>query len=107
MITEKDIKVGAVFVSSHPTYKDKEIRILSYFDGDCTLTLGDGTPMFRSAENVARSLNALGYKIKEKPLDQAFKTLDKIYCQHKNIVKDTWFNSRVYKHCKDCGAAID
>ena len=105
MITEKDIVVGAKFTSNKPFFKDKPIVIVDVRENITAFKYGD-LELVRPIRNLIGHLR-VNYNTEPKPLDKALKTLDKIYCQHKNIVKDTWFNSRVYKHCKDCGAAID
>ena len=105
MITEKDIQPGAKFISNRPFFEDKPIVILEVRDHIVSFKYGE-LELVRPVRYLVGHLRT-NYNSEPKPLDKAFKTLDKIYCQHKNIVKDTWFNSRVYKHCKDCGAAIE
>jgi hypothetical protein len=45
-----------------------------------------------------------------KPLDKAFQSMGEtplvVACKHKNIKHDTWFTSKVYSHCADCGVAL-
>lgn len=43
----------------------------------------------------------------DKPLDKAFKELDKKLCSHRNIREDRYFSAMVYKTCKDCGKALN
>lgn len=51
------------------------------------------------------------YMSKEKPLDKAFKEMDKeIFiktCQHTNIRKDYFFSGMMYLTCKDCGKPLN
>ena len=42
-----------------------------------------------------------------KPLDRAFKELDKKLCSHQNIREDRYFSAMVYKTCKDCGEPLN
>lgn len=42
-----------------------------------------------------------------KPLDQAFKELDKKICSHHNVREDRFFSIQVYRTCKDCGKALN
>lgn len=48
-----------------------------------------------------------GWELKIKPLDKAFKELDKKICSHRNIREDRFFSAMVYKTCKDCGQALN
>lgn len=47
------------------------------------------------------------YHAQCKPLDQAFKQLDKQYCRHTNVREDRFFSAMVYRTCKDCGKALN
>lgn len=47
------------------------------------------------------------YLNKNKPLDKAFKELDKQICTHRNIREDRFFSMMVYKTCKDCGTNLN
>ena len=42
-----------------------------------------------------------------KPLDEAFKQLDKQLCSHRNIREDRFFSAMVYRTCKDCGKPLN
>jgi hypothetical protein len=65
----------------------------------------NGSAMVRRVPLEAFMREYMGNNIK--PLDQAFKELDKQLCSHRNIIHDKWFTSKVFKHCKDCGKAIE
>lgn len=106
MITEKDIIVGAEFKN----IKNNIIRIHTISGNRVELFWGEiNNNIIRSLPTVISHLNHHEYKVsnKEKPLDKAFKELDKIYCSHKNTRRDMFFSSRVYLTCNDCGKALD
>lgn len=105
--TPEEIKVGMQYKGpiSGTIYTITEI---DYGTKWCTYS----TPNGRTHRNPMTYLIS-NFKYVEKPLDKATKTLDEFYrnipkvCKHTNIKKDTWFTSKVYKHCADCGVAID
>lgn len=49
----------------------------------------------------------MGDNHESKPLDQAFKQLDKQLCRHHNVRKDHFFSAMVYLTCKDCGKPLN
>ncbi len=52
-------------------------------------------------------INHDGWTIISKPLDQAFKELDKQLCRHKNTRKDIFFTAKVFITCVDCGQPLN
>ena len=43
----------------------------------------------------------------DKPLDHAFKILDKQLCNHKNTKREHFFSAKVYITCVDCGQPLN
>lgn len=110
MITEKDIVVGAKFITEHKFCKDVVIKILDITNQGREVKLDwNGTKLIRQTSTVLHHLSYYEYELDstEKPLDKAFKELDKIYCSHKNVRKDSFFSARIYLTCRDCGKSLD
>lgn len=66
----------------------------------------NGRPLYNRMSLTSFS-RLMGNESKHKPLDQAFKELDKKLCSHRNVREDRFFSAMVYRTCKDCGKALN
>ena len=72
-----------------------------------TFTLPNGKTLKSTVSFLRDTLVMSEWAYKEKPLDKAMKQLDKQFCLHKNVKRDTWFTARIFEHCADCGKALN
>lgn len=97
-----ELKVGQVF-----TYGNAKIFIHDV--KECTIHYSMGSishPRVYMPTDIF-CLSIKHWTLETKPLDKAFKTLDKTYCKHTNIREDRFFSAMVYKTCKDCGKSLN
>ncbi len=76
------------------------IRI-EYVNDKCTASLLESVFTDRVLEGTYKFVGST------KPLDKAFKELDKQFCIHKNVRRDIFFTSKVFLTCSDCGKALN
>jgi hypothetical protein len=110
----EDLKVGMTFINERRHHKikitelnNKNVTILFYNYSEEKNTWLEGTHLEYKSSHLINYVTLNNYTLIEKPLDQAFKTLDKQLCTHKNIRTDQFFTAMVYKTCKDCGKPLN
>jgi hypothetical protein len=95
-----DLEIGKTYTDSKKN--TRKITDISK-DGRVVYYVKNNRPIVQSASVASFRL----YAEMGKPLDQAFKELDKKLCSHRNIREDRFFSAMVYKTCKDCGQALN
>lgn len=101
------------------SFKDGERLVITKISDDafmCSIVFmkDDGTPIFPQTVRINSVIDYIRthgltrtYDPQTKPIDQAFKELDKKICSHHNIREDRYFSAMVYKTCKDCGKPLN
>lgn len=101
----QELKVGMEFESSEHNFV---LNIIEVTNSSVTYgIIGSAYTSTLPHSHFIEGLKDNNWHIKSKPLDKAFKELDKQLCSHKNIREDRFFSAMVYKTCKDCGKPLN